>query len=157
MNKKSLFRIVLLLFILGASIGTYMYFKPASTTADGDADFTLQPAQIIQEFETDATAATAKFVGKTVRFGGRVNEMEENNKAMLFKLETQKDDYLAECGFDASQYEKVKEISNGDSLAVQCSCNGVSNAADELSLLGGSTISYSRCKLLEIIRTNNGM
>ena len=147
MNRKSLFKIVGLLAILGIAIGLYMYNKKASTASDGDADFTMQPTELLKEFEKDMAASNTKYIGKVVHFEGEVLRI-EGDEEPLVTLSTKEEGFEAKCGFQSSELEKVKSIKVGDQVTIQGDCDGVT-LPEEDDLDPEKYISFSRCALFD--------
>jgi len=96
----------------------------------------------------DNKASNEKYVGKVIRFGGIVSEI-EGDSALLLTLNTGLEDFSAKCGFNKSEFSKANKIESGDSIVVQGSCDGVDIPSDEMSLFGDKSISFSRCALFD--------
>lgn len=148
MNKKTILGLITLVVIIGAAIGGYLWMKPASTASDGPATFTIQPTELIAEFEKDTEGSNEKYVGQTIRFGGVVESI-EGDSALLFKLRTRAKDYSANCSFDISEFANSSKVKVGDSVNLQGSCNGIVSPDEELDLFSEKSISFARCKLFD--------
>jgi hypothetical protein len=145
---------VLVLFPVGlisASVYT-MFSQKASTVTEGKADFEISADKLIGEFEKDTKAASEKYIGKSVLFHGRVTEV-AGDSSVLLKLASNQEGFTTNCGFDKSVYHEVKTVQSGDSVAVQCSCTGITKPEGEMDLLSESSLDMVRCKLLQIIKT----
>lgn len=129
----------------------YMLFsQQADTVTSGKADFEIQPAALIAEFEKNDSIARAKYVGKSVKFSSHVLEI-SGDSAMVVKLDGATEGYTVNCGFDKSQKEKIAALVVGDSMVVQCSCSGLVKPDDEMSLLSDKSLEMTRCNLLQHI------
>ncbi len=152
MNKRRFLYLILLIGIFGIVYGAWLYFKPADTETTGVADFSMAPGDIIADFEKDKTAANAKYIGKSVRFGGIVASIEGDSN-ILIKLQSGIEGYTVNCGFNKKLKDKLNGIVVGDSIQVQCSCSGFSTPDAELSLLSEKSLDMTRCSLLNWKKT----
>lgn len=146
---SDLFVIVILPIAVSAFSVMMMFGKKANTTTEGEADFNTTSLEIIREFEMSDSIARNKYIGKSVKFGGMITEV-SGDSAVLLKLATGNEDYTANCGFDKSVYESVKNVKTGDSVIIQCSCSGITSPEGEMDLLSEKSLDMIRCKLLEI-------
>ena len=148
MERKTLFKVIGLLIIIGISIGRYLFMKPASTSSNGKADFKIQPIEMLAEFEGDMAVSNEKYIGKVIRFNGTVSRI-EGDSALLITLSTPEDDFEAQCGFDKSEFEQSRKVSVGDKLTIQGSCDGVDLPEEDDILADGKYISFSRCAIFD--------
>lgn len=146
-----LFILVLLPVGLVVSSVMVMFSQKATTVTEGKADFEISSSALIAEFEANAAVAKAKYVGKSVKFAGRVAEV-AGDSSVLLKLATGVEEFTANCGFDKSVFSEVSMIKTGDSVSLQCSCSGVTKPEGEMDLLSEKSLDMVRCKLL----TRNG-
>lgn len=128
-----------------------MFSLKAATTTEGETDFKMPVPKIIEAFEASADSAAVRFVGKTFEFGGTVTEV-AGDSAVLLKLASGVDEFTVNCGFDKSQYEKVRFIAAGDSVEVKCSCSGITAPDDEMSLLSEKSLDMVRCSLQNLTK-----
>jgi hypothetical protein len=72
--KKFKYVIILILFLvaLGAGIGLKMFFKPHADVSKMDADFKVEAAGLLGEFQLDETVATTKYSEKALEISGKL-------------------------------------------------------------------------------------
>ncbi len=148
MERKTLFKVIGLVIIIGVFVGIYMYMKPASTASTGKADFKIQPVELLSAFEADMAESNEKYIGKVIRFNRTVSRI-EGDSALLITLSTPEEDFEAQCGFDKSEYEKSKKVAVGDQVIIQGSCDGVDLPEEDDILADGKYISFSRCSIFD--------
>ena len=68
---------VLLVGLVAAGIGYYMYNKPVESLEKKKADVSVTASQIIADYEADEKAANDKYLGKVVEVSGKVSTMKE--------------------------------------------------------------------------------
>lgn len=92
-NRKTL-RILLWIVLIGivvaASVVYYVFNKPRRNIGKENAVYTLEAKQLISEFKNDETAATAKYLDKTIAVTGEIKNIRTlDNHSMVFSLEDQ--------------------------------------------------------------------
>lgn len=145
MKRKNILLVVLVLILIGAAIGAYMWNKKASTVTN-NADFTLQPDQLIKEFDANEKAANEKYIGKGIKFSGVVSEIAGDSVHAL--LLNGGEGIEVKCTFDKSAAEKVKPVLQNDTVELICECSGYIKPADGESMLSSKTLEMVRCNLL---------
>jgi hypothetical protein len=126
-----------------------LYTQKAEVSSAGKSDFTLSPAQLFAEFAKDEKAANSKYISKTIRFSGSVNEI-ISDSVTQFKLNAWKEGYSINCNFDASLKDSVSAVKQGDSVLLQCSCGGLTKPDEEMQLLSETALQMSRCSLINL-------
>ncbi len=125
-----------------------LYNQETATSSVGEPDFTIQPAVLMDAFEKDAAGANQKYVGKIIRFSGSVTEI-AGDSSILLTLNAWKEGYSVNCDFDITLKEKLSAVLQGDSVLLQCSCSGLSEPEEGMSLLSESSLEMTRCALIE--------
>lgn len=121
-------KIILFLVIAGAfggGIGYYLWNKKMPSMANQKSEVVIGAAQLFSEFETDETAATAKYVGKIVAVNGKVREsskMEDGTPKVL--LETGSD-FGISCEFDPNTKHARTEFQPGEMITLKGECAGL--------------------------------
>jgi hypothetical protein len=75
MQKKWIFLAGTLLLILAAGWMYYLYQQPRINVVGKDADYELTAVELYNEFETNETVATAKYVDKVLFITGTIKEI----------------------------------------------------------------------------------
>jgi hypothetical protein len=92
MTKKKTIRILLLIFLTGLIVAFssiyYVFNMPRRNISKEIAVYTLEANQLITEFKKDETAATLKYVDKTIAIIGEIRSIRTlDNHSMVFSLE----------------------------------------------------------------------
>lgn len=148
MNKKTILLATVLLLLGGVAVGIYLWTKPASVESTGKADFEMSTSALIAEFEKNEAAASQKYVQKIIAFDGRVTEVSNDTGGVNMILASETEGFSVNCGFDRSLTEKVKGVTQGDTVRLQCSCSGISKPEEGLDLLSEKQLLMARCSLI---------
>lgn len=149
MKRKNLILAVLLLIVAGGAIGMYFWNKKAGTVTN-NADFTIQPSELIKEFDANEKAANAKYIGKGIKFSGLVSEVIGDSSTGL--LLSGGEGIEIKCTFDKSQSEKVKAIVQNDSVELICECSGYIKPDNAESMLSTKSLEMVRCNLVKMTK-----
>jgi hypothetical protein len=92
MTKKKTIRILLFIFVVGliAAFSSiyYVFNMPRRNIAKETALYTMEANQLMAEFKKDETAATSKYVDKTIAVKGEIKGIRIlDNHSMVFSLE----------------------------------------------------------------------
>lgn len=113
---------LLIIGIIAAGIGYYMYNKPVESLEKKKADVSVTASQIIADYEADEKAANEKYLGKVVEVSGKVSTITDDGGKAKILLETDNPMALVICeledGKDAGQ------IQAGDQAKVKGLCSG---------------------------------
>lgn len=113
---------VIIIGIIAAGIGYYMYNKPVASLEKKKADVSVTANQIIAEYEADEKAANEKYLGKVVEVSGTVSTITDEGGKVKVQLQTDNPMALVICeledGKDAGQIQagqqaKVKGLCSG--------------------------------------------
>lgn len=69
---------ILILIVVAASVGYYMYNKKVQNYADGEADITITAKELIAAFDSDTAKAVKQFADKKVRVTGVVKSIDSS-------------------------------------------------------------------------------
>ena len=111
----------LVLAVIGAGIGYYMYNKPADKMASMTIHETTSAAQLFQSYESDEAAANQKYLDKVVAVKGEVvKTMTEGGQTTVF-LDT--GDLLATimCQMETADAASPKK---GSTITIKGLCTG---------------------------------
>lgn len=123
---KKYLLLLLLLVIVGLGVGYFLYNKPHKNIAKTPADFELEAPALFQEFETDETAANAKYLDKVVEVKGRVKETSVNEEGVVsVTLDAGADLFGVICQLDNLSEHKRLEFSEGETLTFRGVCTGM--------------------------------
>jgi hypothetical protein len=160
-NSKKYVAFGIALLLMGAAfIGYQMYSEPNEFVSSGTPDFTITSDEFIKEgLESMDSSFNQKYVGKTVRFTGKVlsvSPIEFNGDSKIkptgsVLLNSGQDEVIVNLGFHESQNADVESLKNqiGKTVEFQCECNGVSKPSDEDDLLSEIIFTFSRCAVIK--------
>ncbi|MEO5906252.1 MAG: hypothetical protein ABIQ11_05970 [Saprospiraceae bacterium] len=119
---KKLLIPLLVIGVIAAGVGYYMYNKPVESLERKKAEVSVTANQIIADYEADEKAANDKYLGKVVEVTGRVSTITDEGGKIKVQLETENPMSLVICeledGKDAGQIQvgeqaKVKGLCSG--------------------------------------------
>lgn len=112
---------LLLLAVIGAGVGFYMYNKPVTKMAQMKVDEAVSAEQLFTAYEADEAAANAKYLDKVVEVKGKVVKSNKDEEKTTIMLDT--GDMLANimCQMEDKTIELPKE---GTTVTVKGLCSG---------------------------------
>lgn len=120
MRKVILF--ILMLGIIGAGVGYYMYNKPVASLEKKKPDVEVSASKLIEDYETDETAANTTYLGKVVQVSGKIADVTEEEGKKKVQLETSNPISMIICELeDGTSAEQLK---TGDEVIVKGLCTG---------------------------------
>ncbi len=122
-NKKFLIIILLIIIIVIILLGWYV-FRPSETSLGKvQADFSIEPLTLVEEFNNDEQAANAKYLGKVVEVSGRLDEITTEGENIALTLKNTDEISGVICSFDKSALPEVlPEI--GEVVNIKGICSG---------------------------------
>jgi len=132
MVKHKVLRIFLWVVLVGiivAAAGIYYVFnKPRRNISAESAAYTLQAKQLISEFKTDETKATAKYLDQTISINGEIKSVRTlDNHSMVFSLEDQMEG--VSCTVDSTDVvnngAKLAQFTTGSTGSFKGRCSGM--------------------------------
>ncbi len=85
--KKILYTVIVL-GLIGAGFGMYMFNKPLKGIDSMKTNFTLSADVLLDSFENDENAANEKYLDKVIQVTGKVTKTKTDNGKMSIYLET---------------------------------------------------------------------
>ena len=118
--KKILIGLVLLA-VIGACIGYYMYNKPVDKMAQMTVDESISAEQLFTNFETDEAAANQKYLDKVLVVKGEVVKTKKDESKATILLDT--GDMLANimCQMESLDVDLPE---NGSTVSIKGLCTG---------------------------------
>jgi tRNA_anti-like len=120
MRKVILF--ILVLGVIGAGIGYYMYNKPVASLEKKKADVEATADEIIAAYEADEKAADGLYLGKVVQVTGKVSVITEEGGTKKIQLETSNPMALIICEMETGT--ETEGVKAGDMVSVKGMCSG---------------------------------
>lgn len=127
MKRKLLF-VISGIIVITAGIGFYLYSKPNKDLERARADFRIEASDLFEEFSTDESLATEKYVDKVLEITGSLAGIQTGTRGntILFLLD---DLFGISCSMDSSYAASVKteldQLNIGDSITIRGRCNGM--------------------------------
>lgn len=113
---------ILLIGIVAAGIGYYMYNKPVESLEKKKADVSVTANQIIADYEADEKAANEKYLGKVVEVSGKVSTITNEGGKIKVQLETGNPMALVICELEDGK--NAGQIQAGEQAKVKGLCSG---------------------------------
>ncbi len=124
MTKKLIY--VLLLGIIAAGFGFYMYNKPHKNIRNSKVDFTMEAKQLFSAFEENESEANTKYLDKIIEVSGTVREAntgEENNISVILESENELSGVI--CQLDNLTSHKKTNFKPGENVVFKGICTGM--------------------------------
>lgn len=121
--KKNIIILLAIGFIAGSLIAVYMWNKPHRTSEDEKPAFTLTADSILLEFTKNETAATQKFLDKTVAITGIVYEMKQDKSGQT-EVILQTADPIETVNCVMATGTSTSEIQAGTEIELKGICSG---------------------------------
>lgn len=114
--------ILLVLGVIGAGIGYYMYNKPVASLEKKKADVEVTSDEIITAYETDENAANGIYNGKVVQVTGKVADMTDEAGTRKIQLETSNPIAMIICEMETGT--ETGDVKAGDMVSIKGLCTG---------------------------------
>jgi len=122
-NLKKTILFALVLGLIGAGAGTYLWFKPVEKIESMSTDLTIPANELFTAFEMDEDAANGLYLNKVIEVTGIIKEVKSNENglpAVIF--ETDDIVFGVMCEFESE--DGAAAIKVGDLLTIKGICTG---------------------------------
>lgn len=119
---KKVLLIVLLLGVIGAGVGYYLYNKPVASLEHKKADLEITAAGLIEAYEADEKAADSIYLGKIIAVSGKITEITNEEGKLKINLETSNPIALIICEMEAGV--NADPLKAGDEIKIKGLCSG---------------------------------
>jgi hypothetical protein len=131
------------LLVIGGGIYWYISTEKFADTRNRKAAYTVNSTEFIDEFETDITAANAKYTDKIITVNGIVSAIEPADTTINLKFIDTASGSYAIFAFQEQHANEARSVKEGDMVSIKGSCSG-----GIFSRLRKTTfISFKRCAL----------
>ena len=142
-TKKTILVAVLLVAVLGASVGYYLYNKGPMDVKNSSAQ-KITATELYDLFSKDSTAALKKYAGKVLLVKGLVNSVSVNQqKEKLILLKTTADGASINCTME----EDPGNINANDEVNIKGICSGIGQGDEDLGIK--ADVYLTRCFLIK--------
>jgi len=124
--KVSIFAVIILA-VIGGSIGYYLFQEPVKNFADSSADIVLPAKTLFEEFVQDQNKAIAKYVSedKTIQIKGKILEISKNSEGIATLLiDVGNPEGDISCTLVKEESAKADKYKAGDVITIQGQCTG---------------------------------
>jgi hypothetical protein len=113
---------LLVLGLIGAGIGYYMYNKPVERLEKKQAEVSVSADQLVSDYETNENEADAKYLGKIVEVNGKVSQITSEEGINKVHLETSNPIAAVICDLDKGN--EPGNLKVGDQAKIKGMCSG---------------------------------
>ena len=113
---------LLIIGLLGAGIGYYMYNKPVERLEKKQADVSVSADELLSDYEENEKEADAKYLGKIVEVKGKVSEITSAEGINKIHLETSNPIAAVICDLDKGNEPGSLKV--GDQAKIKGMCSG---------------------------------
>ena len=109
--------------LICAAIGWYVYNKPHTGVAGIEADIIMTAADLYNDFQHDETLANTKYLNKIIEVTGNVSELQNVNGSQIILLSSTGDMGGVSCQLSNDENKKVT-IKKSTTITVKGKCSG---------------------------------
>ncbi|MGZ5244279.1 MAG: OB-fold protein [Bacteroidia bacterium] len=123
--KKWLIAVIIIILAIGGTV-YYVFNKPKRDIAGSKEDFVITAPALLQEFETDETAANTKYLDKIIAVKGQIASIETTQEGNLnIALATNNEMSTVSCAMLPDEKHKAANIKPGDEFTIKGLCTGM--------------------------------
>ena len=127
MKTRYIFIIVIVLIVIGAAIGLNMYYKKHADVSKMNADYKLEASTLIDEFEQQEEAATAKYSEKVLEISGKLaskNQLSNGITLLMLEDEMQGISCQLDSSWATANRSVIESLQAGSPVTVKGICKG---------------------------------
>jgi hypothetical protein len=127
MKIKYAFIVVMVLVVVGVVIGLKMFFKPHADINKLKTEFKVEASSLIEEFEQDENAATAKYSEKVLEISGKLaskNKLQNGTDLLILEDEMQGISCQLDSSWSAANQEIIEALEAGSPITIKGICKG---------------------------------
>lgn len=116
---------VLLLALVGAAVGYYLWNKPHQNMEKAAADISIEASELFAAFDTDETAANKEYLDKVIQISGTVRSSSYNEEGdVKVTLDSRDEMFGVICELDElSEHERTR-FDPGEKITMKGKCTG---------------------------------
>lgn len=119
---KKIILFILVLGVIGAGVGYYLYNMPVGSLENKKADAAVTADQLVVAYEADEKAADAAYLGKVLEVKGKVSGITEEDGRRKIQLETSNPISMIICEMEDGS--ETGNIQAGDEVSIKGRCSG---------------------------------
>lgn len=127
MKIKYVIGVFLLVILVSTGIGLKMFFKPHAEISKMNIDFQLNAPDLMNEFQQNETAATAKYSEKVLEISGKVvakTTLENGIDIVVLEDEMQGISCQLDSAWAKRNQAAIQALSTGQTIKVKGICKG---------------------------------
>lgn len=127
MKIKYVIILVLVVIVIGAGIGLKMFFKPHADVNKMEAEFKVEAANLMDEFQKEENAATTKYSEKVIEIKGNLvakNKLPNGTDLLILEDEMQGISCQLDSSWSASNQAIIQSLETGNPVTVKGICKG---------------------------------
>jgi hypothetical protein len=113
---------ILLIVVVAAAVGYYMYNKPVASLEKKEADVSVSADQLLTDYETNESEANKKYLGKVVEVNGTVSALTTEEGKHKVQLETSNP--IASVIFELEEGKSIDDLQVGEEAKIKGMCSG---------------------------------
>lgn len=115
----------LILALIGAGVGFFIYNKPHQNMNKAQVDLQLSATQLFNDYDSDETTANTKYLDKVVQVKGTVKEVNTDESGTTsVTLESGSDMFGVVCQMDNLTEHERTAFSEGEQVTFKGICTG---------------------------------
>lgn len=127
MKIKYVLMTVFFLFMIGIGIGLKMFFKPQVDVSKLDPVFTVVASDLLNEFQKDEDAATAKYSEKTIEIKGKLvskNKLPNGTDLLILENEMEGISFQLDKSWADANQSFIISLEPGTLITLKGICKG---------------------------------
>lgn len=119
---RTIIMFLLLLGMLAAGIGFYIYNKPVASLENKKPDIEVTASRLITDYESDEKTANGTYLGKIVQVSGKVASIGVEEGKTKIQLETENPISMIICELEDGTDAGIVKV--GDEIKIKGLCSG---------------------------------
>lgn len=118
---------ILFAIVLGLGIGLKMFFKPHADINKLEAEFKVDATKLIDEFQKEENAATAKYGEKVLEINGKLvakNKLPNGTNLLILEDEMQGISCQLDSSWSAANQPVIQNLKTGNQVTLKGVCKG---------------------------------
>jgi hypothetical protein len=119
--------VILIAIVIAAAVGLSMYFKTHEDVNKMKVDFTVEASSLIDEFENQEDAATAKYSEKVLEISGKLaskNQLPNGITLLVLEDEMQGISCQLDSSWASANRSVIESLEPGSTIKVKGICKG---------------------------------
>ena len=115
---------IIVVLIICAAVGWYLYNKPHKGVADIETDIRITASNLYNDFQHDETLANKKYLNKVIEVTGNVSEVQNVNESQIILLSSSGDMGGVSCQLSNDESDKKITVKKSTTVTIKGKCSG---------------------------------